>query len=527
MLPSILALKQLNQLPAASESVKVVLTWKVNLLVLDVPFLLIFRKRLKDTGLFREETRKTLVSLGILSLLGIFIFTGISGNVAAIKNQELYSHHIRDIKDVIIGSYNVKAKEELLTQEDIIELKTRAKLKYGKHTGIGKGKNLIVIQVEALQDFVIGLEYKGQEITPNLNRFIKDSSSIYYDQYYQLIGSGNTSDAEFVSHNSLYPTLGEPIYNKYTENTFYGLPWLLRDNNYTTWALHGYVKEFWNRDKAYVGQGFQRFISEEDFDFPVAIGFGLRDEEFFDQSVDFIKELKESSDKPFYTFMVTLTSHTPFVIPEEYHELELEQELMDNMIGNYFQAIHYTDKHFGHFLERLKEEGLYDDTVIALYGDHFAIKADQEEATLLSDLLGMEYDYDEMMHIPLVIHVPGEDIKETISTVGSHLDFYPTIANIMGLDNEKGLVFGRDLTNYDGETYVAPQTYLPKGSFISRDILFEMSKDGIFEHSRAVNRITREEVDLEPLKDISEKLKLEIDKSTYILENDLLKDIID
>ena len=101
-----------------------------------------------------------------------------------------------------------------------------------------------------MQNFVINLNYNNQEITPNLNRLMNDKSSVYYDKYYQLIGRGNTSDAEFVSHNSLHPSLEEPSYTKYENNTFYGLPWLLRDQGYTAWAMHGYKKEFWNREKS-------------------------------------------------------------------------------------------------------------------------------------------------------------------------------------------------------------------------------------------------------------------------------------
>ncbi len=73
-------------------------------------------------------------------------------------------------------------------------------------------------------------------------------------------------------------------------------------------------------------------------------------------------------------------------------------------------------------------------------------------------------------------------MNETISKVGSQLDFMPTILNIMGYQNEKGLMFGRDLVNYQGESLVAPpQTYALKGSVITDEILLEMSRDGIFE----------------------------------------------
>ena len=265
--------------------------------------------------------------------------------------------------------------------------------------------------------------------------------------------------------------MDEPTYTQYEKNTFYGLPWLLRDNGYTSWVFHGYEKSFWNRENAYINQGFQRFISEEDFKFEEVLGFGIRDEEFYTQTIEYLKELDKRDDNPFYAFIISLSSHTPFKMPEEYNVLDIMEEHKDNMVGDYLQSIHYADKALGEFIDNLKKEGLYEDTVIAIYGDHFAISATQEEAPLMTELLDREYDFDEMMHIPLIIHIPGEDIRETISTLGSQIDFYPTIANIMGYDNLKGLVFGRDLTNYNGYTYVSPQTYMLKGSFIDDNIL--------------------------------------------------------
>ncbi len=187
----------------------------------------------------------------------------------------------------------------MFTQEDLEKLKDRTYLEEGKYTGIGKGKNLIVIQVEALQNFVINLHYDGQEITPNLNRLIQEQGTLYFDKYFQLIGRGNTADAEFVSNNSLYPSMDEPTYSQYEGNTFYGLPWVLRDNGYTAWVFHGYEKEFWNRERAYPNQGFQRFISEEDFDLVETIGFGISDEEFYKQSINYLKELDSIDDNPF------------------------------------------------------------------------------------------------------------------------------------------------------------------------------------------------------------------------------------
>lgn len=520
-LPNILAIKQIGQLTAVGQSLRVLLNIRITILVLDIPFVIYYMKKTDYRPIIKQTLRRITPTLVGILLFTIIISLNIKGEISSVKAQELYTYHATDIVETILGT-KVPIEDIELSKEDIQDLQSRARLKQGKHTGLGKDKNLIVLQVEALQNFVINLNYNGQEITPNLNKLVNDRSSLYYNNYFQLLGRGNTSDAEFVTQNSLYPSMEEPTYTQYQDNTFYGLPWLLRDNGYTAWVFHGFEKEFWNRELAYENQGFQRFISEEDYDFEEVLGFGIRDEEFFDQTIDYLKELDNIDDNPFYAFIITLSSHTPFKMPEEYNVLDIKDDHEGNMIGDYLQSIHYADQEIGRFIENLKNQGLYEDTVIALYGDHFAISVAQDEAALMKDIVGVDYDFDHMKNIPLVIHVPNETVGETISTIGSQLDFYPTITNIMGYDNTKGLVFGRDLTNYRGDNFIAPETYMLKGSFIDKDILFEISRDGIFERSRAINRYTRKELDIEQFRQKSQAITKEIDKSDYILKMDYL-----
>lgn len=531
-LPSIAMLKQFSEVTAVGDSILALLSFRNLLFLLDIPFLMMYSKKKKEKLAEENKTYNRYIRWGVpggIALVLILIFSYLASNnmIEPIARQEIYSYHVKDVKDTLIKKDIVEGRG-VFTQEDLEELKERTKLKEGKHTGIGKGKNLIVIQVEALQNFPLNRYYDGQEITPNLNKFIKDNSTIYFNNYYQQIGRGNTSDAEFVSNNSLYPSMEDPTYKQYPDNTFYGLPWILRDNGYTAWAFHGYKKEFWNRDKAYINQGFQRFISEEDFDLVETVGFGLTDEEFFKQSMDYLKELDNIDDNPFYAFMITLTSHTPFKMPDEHKELNIREEHENTILGDYLQAIHYTDKTLGQFFESLKKEGLYEDTVIALYGDHFAITGFNDSGIeLMTDFLGYHYDIDEMFKVPLIIHVPGEDIKETVSKIGSQLDFLPTILNIMGYQNEKGIMFGRDLLNYEGENYVAPQTYVLKGSFIDDEVIFYMSRDGIFENCTAKDKKTKQKIDVAPLREKYEKIIADINKSDYILKKDLIKLLIE
>ncbi len=529
-LPSVVMLSQAGQLRAVGDSIRALVEIKNLLLIIDIPLILLgsiyFRKKEKRKRKIRISKNK--VSLGLLGLLVLTLaYVQINGQARSVMAQEFYLFHGSDL----VQSFRQESeKEEKLTlsEKDLRDLENRTKKKEGNLTGLAKDRNLIVIQVEALQGFVVDLVYEGQEVSPNFNKLIKDKSTIYYDEYYQLLGRGNTSDTEFVSHNSLHPSMKEPSYVEYEKNTFYGLPWLLRDQGYRAWAFHGYEKEFWNREKAYVNQGFQRFLSKEDYDFTESIGFGLRDEDFFDQSLEYLKELDKIDDNPFYAFLVTLTSHTPYEMDEKYQYLNLKQEDENTLLGNYLQAIHYTDKHLGIFLENLKEEGLYDNSIIAIYGDHFAIGNTQEDIKKhMSSFLGEEYDFDHMMNIPLTITIAGENINEKNSQIGSPLDFYPTLANLMGYENKKGLVFGRDLNNYEEDNFIYPQTYMLKGSFLDKNTLFVMSRDGVYEHSRATNRKTKENLNVEDFRDQHEKAIEEINKSNYILENDFLKEYME
>src|SRR5690606_31882656 len=105
------------------------------------------------------------------------------------------------------------------------------------------------------------------------------------------------------------------------------------------------------------------------------------------------------------------------------------------------------------------------------------------------------YDYDEMLNVPMIIHVPGSNIKETIQTTGGQIDFLPTIANIMGLSLDDALIMGQDLANAE-KGFVAFTTYLFEGSFAINDIIFEISREEVFENSRAWRIGTNEEVDV-------------------------------
>ncbi len=478
---SIKQLWQASNVAAVPDSFVATLIPASFLLFIDIPFVYIyFKKRVQELKLtvnLKKEIKYILVSLGAVFII-LVINPLQSVAIDKVNSVEFFTNHVNDIYSAI--SDNIITSE--IPPEEVLEaVEVVAPQSAGnRFGGIGEGKNLIVVQVEALQNFVIGAEYNNQVITPNLNALL-EKDTIYFDQYYSNIGKGNTVDAEFSSLNSLYPVIDRECYTLYSDNTYNGLPWIMREKGYYSFATHGYEGSFWNREAAYPNQGFQEFYSMEDLDVSDIIGLGVSDKSMFRQAVELIKK----QEGPFFNFIVTLTSHHPYLIDDEDVSLVLREEDKETKLGAYLRTIHYTDEAIGEFIQGLKTAGLYENTVIAFYGDHHALNVNMDNNyEIMSEFLGKEYDYDEMLNVPLLIHVPNSGVKSTISTTGGQIDFLPTIANIMSLDIEQPYVLGQDLANAkDG--FVAFTAYLFEGSFIHNNIMFEISREGVFEGSRA------------------------------------------
>ncbi|HYF75439.1 MAG TPA: LTA synthase family protein, partial [Candidatus Nitrosocosmicus sp.] len=402
-----------------------------------------------------------------------------------------------------------------------VEVQSKKPVKDPRLFGIAKGRNVIVIQVEALQDFVINLEYNGQKLTPNLNKLLLQDS-IYFNRYYQQLGKGGTSDAEFVSQNSLYPSMDLPAYSKYQNNKFMGLPMIMREKGYNTMAFHAYKPEFWNRQNIYPMLGYDRFVNMHDFSPDEIFGWGLSDKHFFRQSARILSTAKQ----PYYSFLITLSSHHPYALPKKYKTVKLLPEHENTKLGNYIQAIRYADEALGLFFDELRKYGMYKDSLIAIYGDHRGIpNGVPENDKLMSKLLGHEYTFDEALNVPLIIHIPGSGVSETNIMVGGQMDFLPTMLNLLGIKESRVKLFGQDLLNAESG-FVASQSNMIKGSFIDDYKIFIMSRDGVFEHSKAWDLSTREPVDLELCRDGYERALRDIQQSEYILANDLIQEFV-
>ena len=380
-------------------------------------------------------------------------------------------------------------------------------------TGIAQGKNVIVVQMEAFENFVIDRKVNGQEITPNLNQLKKES--MYFNHFYHQTASGRTSDAEFLVQTSLYPLLTGSAYILYSGNAYTALPQILKDKGYTTAAFHAYKKSFWNRYLMYPTLGFDTFYSLDRFVVDEQLGWALSDESMFKQSFQKITELQE----PFYSFLITLSSHHPYsYLPPEYQKLNVEG-IQDPNFKNYLQSVHYTDKAIGQFIQLLKGEGLWENSIVILYGDHDSglMKVDNE----MAELLGVKNDplqYNQVSdQVPLLIHLPNGERANVYEQVGGQIDLAPTILDLVGIKPDNHYMIGTSLFQSDR------MVVFRKGSFTTNEVFYEASSDGVFENGKCYNLQLSKETTLTTCKQTYENAIQELYISDSVLRGDLIK----
>lgn len=320
--------------------------------------------------------------------------------------------------------------------------------------------NVIVVQLESFQASVIGQKVAGQELTPHLNR-LKDET-LYFPNFYHQTHEGRTSDAEFLTLTSMYPVKSGSVYTQYGDNDFDGLPAHLQRYGYNTAAMHAYDKTFWNRDVFYNNIGIDKFYSEEDFTDDEKIGMALNDKDFLAESTAYAAGLEE----PFFAFMVALTSHTPYEFPEDLEKLDLSG-YEDDLVKGYYHTVHYVDEAVGEMVGQLKEEGLWDDSIIVFYGDHDSGLTHQGTELAIDAGAVNTVDLFELDHgVPLFIKVPGVDTGDINDSVGGQIDIAPTILDLIGIDPP--YMLGNSLL--DGEDNI---TVFRNGSFRYGDYYYE------------------------------------------------------
>ncbi|GIP39952.1 hypothetical protein J31TS4_32320 [Paenibacillus sp. J31TS4] len=333
-----------------------------------------------------------------------------------------------------------------------------------EYFNLANNKNLILLQSESFQNFLIGLRIGGEEVTPNINEFARNS--IYFENFYDQTHLGRTSDGEFVAMNSMYPLSVGALSMTYPGNKFTSLPHLFNKIGYTTFATSPFRGDFWNRAVMHSNFGFvnSAYVKEYKITGDNIIGLGLSDEIFYEQVIPKLMSLPQ----PFFSFMINLTNHHPYSDISQIKELDIG-DLEGTLLGNYLHSAHYADKAFGRLIALLKESGLYNNTVIAFYGDHDAGIPETDIALVSNNPNTGVFLKKTVDKVPFIIHIPEYNKPRTIETVTGHLDISPTLAYLFGLDISDSFFMGKNmLTNQQIQDVVISRD----GSYVTNDHVY-------------------------------------------------------
>ncbi|CAH0176068.1 Lipoteichoic acid synthase 2 [Peribacillus sp. Bi96] len=423
-----------------------------------------------------------------------------------VKNIGTYNYHLYDA----ILQTKSSAQRALADGSELSEIENYVRSNQKKVNddlyGLAKGKNVIFVSLESTQSFVINKTVNGEEITPFLNEFIKDS--YYFNNFYHQTGQGKTSDSEFIIENSLYPLGRGAVFFTHAQNEYKATPEILTENGYYTASLHANNKSFWNRDMMYDSLGYQRFFNSDDYEVSEknSVNWGLNDKSFFQQSIAHL----EGMPQPFYAKFITLTNHFPFTLNEEDRTLE-PYDSNSKTLNQYFPTVRYTDEALERFIADLKRVGLYEKSIIVMYGDHYGISENHNSA--MSQFLGKEitpFESVQLQRVPLIIHVPGQKGK-TISTVSGQIDVRPTLMHLLGIKTDDFIEFGKDLFSEETIEF----TVLRDSSFITKDYLYTMDT--------CYDKKTGAMTERDPCENYLEKAKQELEYSDKIIYGDLLR----
>ena len=435
---------------------------------IDIPLLFIcfvfsrwIRKQFKGSPTFKKP------------MIALIVVTTIVTSVTFFNTKNLaFASDKEKVDKFGFAGYQTMAivdavKSDLFSSSKKVPVKTAATIEEEKKSeffGIAKGKNVVVIQMEALQNFLINQKFNGVEITPNLNKLLGES--IYFNHTISQISQGNTSDAEFLSNTSIYPMPNASVFKTAANKNYYGLPKILKANGYYTATFHANTATFWNRKNMYPSLGFDTFYDVTSFENKDIIGIGPSDEVYYRKVLSEMKKYK-AAGKSYYTQLITLSGHFPFNIPVNHRNMKIPVKYQDTDTAKYIQAASYTDQAIGGFIQNLKDSGLYKDTLIVIYGDHFGLsinKIKDNDKAFLKELLKRDYDKVDMMNIPLFVKLPGEKVSRTEPNVAGQVDIMPTILSLLGIEDQKAVMFGKNLF-FEKNNLIGIRYYMPIGSY--------------------------------------------------------------
>lgn len=394
-----------------------------------------------------------------------------------VENASIYYYHYEDAKDYLSSIFR---KEEIDEEKlkNVYEENINSKENTTEYTGTAKDSNVIILQLESLNEFIIGKKVNGKEITPNLNKFFRDN--IYCSNMYNQ-GLGSTADSEFEMENSMYPLENGYVFQKYSNNTWLDIYTILKENGYYTSFMHPNTSTFWNREEVYkAGYNIDEYNDISRFPNIEQAGEFYSDEGFFEEAV----KIMNSYERKFCTTLVSVTTHIPFYLTgvsnlEEKVTITQEDVSMyeNETFRNYIISCNFVDYAFGKFIEDLEETGLMENSILIVYGDHGASLTATDDLIKLYEENEIEYtDFENTtkdVHVPFGIKIPNVEGAKTVENAVAKIDIKPTILDLLNVEDKfsigSSIFTSKDYAFIKGLGFITSKNYCINGKYYNRE----------------------------------------------------------
>ena len=281
-----------------------------------------------------------------------------------------------------------------------------------------KRSNLLIVFAESLESWVLEKKVDGKEITPCLNRLLKEKSTLYAPNVLTQVKGGRSIDAQLMICSGLLPLMSGTYSSLYYDNTFYTLQKAMRGLKHSRSYLLTIDKvSTWNQGAVARSFGTDTIISYHDFKMTEAFGTHKRigDASFFQQCREKIErgEVWKPGESVYMQF-VTYSGHAPFKLPDHLRTITFPASIPEK-VADYMTTAHYTDKAIGDFVAYLKTLPQYKETIVVIVGDHEGLASYRQELVGNPACRGLVSD---KQLTPFIVQI----------------DIYPTLLNLMQLD---------------------------------------------------------------------------------------------
>jgi len=300
-----------------------------------------------------------------------------------------------------------------------------------------KNPNVVIILLESWSSFYVDSFGKNSEFgsTPFFDQLSKES--IKFENFF---ANGSRSIEAIQSILTSFPSLkGIPTLGLGFELLSVSkLGAVARSKGYETMFVQSSPRRSFRLDAAAKALGFKYYYGMEDF--PMLLDYGDQqkprfgyDYETYMFSLDKINEFKQ----PFLSFIFTGTTHTPFINPP--HGRDLAKHGVDSEVG-FLNTLHYADWSLNEFMREAKKQPWFDNTIFVFTADHTYTPY-------------RDFSFLDRYQVPLLIHGPKFFDARVSEKFGSHLDLFPTVAELIGVEQEFSSA-GQSLLNEDAESFV-------------------------------------------------------------------------